>query len=237
MRSAFFLSVGALASAAFLAAGNPGGSSSAKPLDDATILGILGQVNDGEVEMGKLAQQKASETLVQNYGRKLVDDHTRAKKEAEALAKEINITPQPPEDDDLSRDHAKVMEELSQKSGAEFDRAFLDAAVDGHKQVIKMASEEWIPQARNEDLKAFIHKQLPGLLEHQKLAEMLKEEPMAASERRERQRVAGPSADSTENPDSAQTPTDYPSPNPANSGAGGARPPDTVGKEMPANPR
>ena len=45
-----------------------------------------------EVELGKLAQDKASSDQVKNFGKRMVDDHSKANDELQTLAKNKNIT-------------------------------------------------------------------------------------------------------------------------------------------------
>jgi putative membrane protein len=85
-----------------------------------------------EVELGKLAQQKASSPEVRQFAEMMVRDHTKAGEELKQVAQQHSIVPEP-EADDAHRD---LIEELSQKSGAEFDHAYMEAMVDSHQNVV-----------------------------------------------------------------------------------------------------
>lgn len=114
-----------------------------------------------EVELGRMAQQKASNPRVKNFGMMMVDDHSKANDELKALAASKNITLP----STLGEDHQKHVDELSKLSGAEFDKQYVKLMVDDHKEDIDKfdkASKE----CKDADLKAFANKTLPTLQKH-----------------------------------------------------------------------
>lgn len=114
-----------------------------------------------EVELGKLAQTKATNAQVKEFGTMMVDDHTAANNELMELAKLKNISlPSVP-----GEDEQKVKDDLVQKSGKDFDKAYVDAMIDDHKKDIKLFSDE-MKSAKDLDIKAFASKTLPVLQKH-----------------------------------------------------------------------
>jgi putative membrane protein len=87
---------------------------------------------DAEVELGKMAAAKASNAEVKRFGQMMVDDHTKAGAELKQIASADNIQATPKIDDK----HQDLMNKLSKLSGAEFDREYMDAMVDGHQDVV-----------------------------------------------------------------------------------------------------
>jgi putative membrane protein len=61
------------------------------------------------------------------------EDHSRAADQLERLANEHRLQPDAP---NIDREHQDLIDRLSKLSGAEFDRAYIDAMVDGHQDVI-----------------------------------------------------------------------------------------------------
>jgi putative membrane protein len=118
-----------------------------------------------EVELGKLATQKASADNVKQFGQRMVDDHSKANDELKSLAasKNINLpTAMGPEEKALQ-------DRLSKMSGAAFDRAYMKAMVDDHVKDVnefKMESKS----GKDPEVKAWAAKTLPTLEEHLKMA-------------------------------------------------------------------
>jgi len=88
--------------------------------------------NMAEIELGKLAAGRAVNEEVKRFGQMMVDDHTAAAGKLKTVATAHNI-PLPTEIDDKHRD---LRERLSKLQGAEFDREYMKAMVDGHEGVI-----------------------------------------------------------------------------------------------------
>jgi putative membrane protein len=114
-----------------------------------------------EVQLGELAQQKASSKAVKDFGAMMVRDHSKANDELKSLAGNKNITlpPAPGED------HMDHIKKLSEKSGKEFDKDYMKMMVDDHQEDIDNF-EKCSKDAKDADLKAFAAKTLPVLKEH-----------------------------------------------------------------------
>jgi len=112
-----------------------------------------------EVEMGKLAAQKAKDPEIKKFGQMMVTDHGAAGKDLEALAKKKNIT--------LPTDlgsHKSSMDSLSKETDG-FDKAYVNMMVSDHEKDLK----EFQQQAQNSsdpDVKAFAAKVVPVVQKH-----------------------------------------------------------------------
>jgi putative membrane protein len=84
-----------------------------------------------EVELGKMAADRALSADVKKFGQMMVTDHTKANEELKQAVSRFNIAP-PPGMDDKHRD---LYEKLSKLQGNEFDREYMSAMVDGHEDV------------------------------------------------------------------------------------------------------
>lgn len=114
-----------------------------------------------EVELGKLAQTNASAAAVKDFGKMMVDNHTKANTELTALAKAKNITvPSVP-----GEDAQKHIDELKAKKGADFDKAYVDLMVDDHKEDIE-EFQKAADDAKEPEIKALATKTLPMLKMH-----------------------------------------------------------------------
>jgi putative membrane protein len=83
-----------------------------------------------EVQLGQLAQQKASADDVKQFGQKMVDDHTRLNDQMKELAPALGVTPPT----QLSAKHQALQTKLQGMSGDQFDKAYLKAMVSDHKK-------------------------------------------------------------------------------------------------------
>ncbi len=131
--------------------------------DQATADFLVNAANGGmmEVELGKMAQQNARSQQVKDFGNMMVTDHSKANEELKAIAQARNVK-LPTLVEGKHRDH---MNDLGKKSGAEFDKAYMDMMVDDHQDDI----DEFEKAANNlsdEGVKAFAAKTLPVLRTH-----------------------------------------------------------------------
>jgi len=85
-----------------------------------------------EVELGRLASQKAQSAEVKKFAEMMVEDHTKAGDELKSLAAQHNL--QAPAE--LDEKHRDLRERLSKLEGREFDREYIKAMVDGHEDMV-----------------------------------------------------------------------------------------------------
>jgi putative membrane protein len=122
-----------------------------------------------EVELGKLASEKASNEAVKQFGQKMADDHGKAGEELKKIAQDKGVTP-PTE---MDGKHKRLHDRLSKLSGAQFDRAYMDEMVKEHRNDVKEFQRE-ANRAKDTDVKGFASKTLPTLQEHLKQAESVR---------------------------------------------------------------
>jgi len=126
------------------------------------------QIGLAEVELGNLAQQKGSSQEVKDFGRKLVEDHSKVNADLKDIAAKEGITI-PGETD---RKHRDLIDKLSKLSGKEFDREFAKHMVDGHRDAIDLFRKE-AESTMNQSLKTFASNTLPTLQDHLNMAESI----------------------------------------------------------------
>ena len=119
-----------------------------------------------EVELGKLAQEKSQNTKVKDFGAMMVKDHSKANDELKQLAMSKNVSlPDAP----LPK-HQDEIDKLKEKSGTDFDKAYMDMMVSDHKKDIDMFQDA-VDHNDDADVKAFASKTLPVLQGHLQAAE------------------------------------------------------------------
>lgn len=151
-------------------------SSSKLSRSDASFVKEAAEGGMMEVELGKVAADKASSEKVKEFGRRMQDDHSKANAELKQLATSKGVELPTA----LEGKEKSTVGRLSKLSGAEFDREYMRSMVSDHKEdVSKFQSEA--NKARDPDVKQFASKTLPTLKEHLQLAESTAKEVKASS--------------------------------------------------------
>jgi putative membrane protein len=114
-----------------------------------------------EVQLGKLAADKAASPEVKQVAQRLVQEHTKANQELLTITgkKDISVPNQ------LDDTHEDVVKLFSRLEGAQFDREFLRYQVMHHEKDVAAFNLQ-AKEGQDPDLKAFAAKQLPVLQEH-----------------------------------------------------------------------
>src|SRR6185503_11239870 len=89
-----------------------------------------------EVELGRMAVDKASNADVKQFGQRMVDDHSKAGDELMQLASQKGITLSSDDHKGMAKGQA-VKDKLSKLSGADFDREYMDMMVKDHVKDVK----------------------------------------------------------------------------------------------------
>ncbi|WGQ10124.1 DUF4142 domain-containing protein [Pedobacter gandavensis] len=114
-----------------------------------------------EVEFAKLALTKTADAKLKEFATMMVTDHGKANEELIAIAKMKNITLP----NGLDEAHQKKLTELTQKTGKDFDKAYTDAMVEGHKSTLDLMKKE-AKDGTDNDLKSFASKTEPVVKAH-----------------------------------------------------------------------
>jgi len=116
-----------------------------------------------EVEAGKLAQNKSSDSSVQDFGAMMVTDHSAANDKLKALAASK----------DLKLPTSSSVTQMATKAKLDvllwkiFDSAYVKAMIKDHEAAVAMFKRE-IAQGQDPDAKAFATATLPTLQAHLK---------------------------------------------------------------------
>ncbi|HXD92329.1 MAG TPA: DUF4142 domain-containing protein [Bacteroidia bacterium] len=128
---------------------------------DAKFLVNVAEINLEEIKLGQLAKQMGRTEDVKELGRMMDDAHSKCMNSLTALAATKSITiPTTPTDNTLS-----AYKDLNNKSGADFDLAYCDMMVNGHKDAIVMFEKE-AAESTDADIKQWATEILPELRMH-----------------------------------------------------------------------
>jgi len=120
-----------------------------------------------EVELGKIALAKSQDPAIRKFAQQMVDDHGKANKQLESIAKSKGLdVPK-----DLDAEHKSMVQALNAKTGAAFDSAYAEAMNKDHAKAVALF--EGGSGSSDSDLAGFAKKTLPTLHEHKDMAQSL----------------------------------------------------------------
>ena len=131
---------------------------------DRAFIKMAASSGQAEIQLGKLAAERAESSDVRDFAKRLEKDHTHANLELLKILNAQRI--------DVSRDmepYQTAAAELTKLRGVEFDRAYLRHMVKEHEEAVAQFAAE-AKEGRHPELKAYAAKVLPTLQEHLQLA-------------------------------------------------------------------
>jgi putative membrane protein len=158
--------------------------------DDDAVIGTSGEgvprtverfVNDvvagntAEIELSRMAAERATNPEVKEFARTMVREHTTAGNELKQA-----LTPHRIEVRDvMDEKHRDLSQELSRKSGSEFDHEYMAAMVDDHERMKNLlegrANEKPNNQPVENAVNQFAAKTLPAVQHHLEMAQQLED--------------------------------------------------------------
>jgi putative membrane protein len=153
--------------------GTSGMAAPAATLTDANIVALLDEANKADSAAGAFALSRAADPSVKAFAKLMMGEHHALRVQGLALAKKLNVTPEPPANDPVQTAGSSEMDALhSAGKGVAFDRTYIDQEVTIHKAVIELADRAH-GDTQNAELKALIEKAKPTLQKHLDRAEEL----------------------------------------------------------------
>ena len=138
-----------------------------KKLTDPEIASVAVTANQIDIGYADIAKEKSRNDDVRNFAQTMITDHKAVIAQASDLVKKLGVTPK---DNDVSKklsaDAEKKKQELKGKSGAAFDKAYIDNEVAYHKAVIATVEGTLIPDSQNAELKQLLQNIMPALKTH-----------------------------------------------------------------------
>jgi putative membrane protein len=120
---------------------------------------------EAEVELGKLAQEKAASPEVKQFGERMVNDHSKANDQLKEVAQKEGVT-LPTK---LDAKDAATKARLEKLSGEAFDRAYMKDMVADHTKDVREFKNE-AKNGKDPDVKNFAAQTAPTLEDHLKEA-------------------------------------------------------------------
>jgi len=134
---------------------------------DSKLIFQMASSNIMEVRLGQMAQQKASNASVKQFGQRMVTDHTNLENQLTSLVSK-NGTFQPK----LAKEAEAEVSRLEKLSGTEFDRQYMTAMIQHHQQDVS-ALQGAGQTARSAEARQIVASALPVLQQHLTLASQI----------------------------------------------------------------
>jgi putative membrane protein len=135
--------------------------------NDAQIAGIVVAANTVDIDAGEVAKSSAQKKEVKDFAQRMITDHTGVNKQATALVKKLNVTPEESDTSKALKDGgATNVASLKKLKGDAFDRAYVDHEVTYHQTVLDAIDKTLLPNAKNAELKDLIQKVRPAIDAH-----------------------------------------------------------------------
>ena len=107
------------------------GGAGATVRSDADFVRDVASKNMAEIELSRMALDKATNLEIKSFAQKMIDDHSAAGNKLQSI-----VSGQPVEwPAQLDDKHRKTSDELAQKDGADFDAAYVKAMIDAHQDL------------------------------------------------------------------------------------------------------
>lgn len=142
-------------------------------LTDAQLAAMIHQINQHEIEMASMANDRAESQRVKSFAKQLQADHEKADKALMTLAakKGWDLTAALPaegmdEKQGYEEHAAEMKSQMTAMTGADFDRHFLIMMQKGHADAILLLTAQGYAQPIDKDLKAEIKRQIPAIERH-----------------------------------------------------------------------
>ena len=143
-------------------------------LSDPEVAAVAVAANQIDIKNGELAKSKSKNSEIINFAETMIRDHNAVIGQASDLVKKLNVTPKENSlSQKLNSDADATRKSLSSKSGAAFDKAYIDNEVAYHKAVIDAVKNVLIPDTDNAELKQLLTDILPALNTHLEHAQMV----------------------------------------------------------------
>jgi putative membrane protein len=128
---------------------------------DAVFIKRAASMNMMEVELGRVAQQKATDQLIRNFGRTMEKDFENANQKLMGVSVKLGMAPPSKM---LDKDRLTVNEYAS-KASADFDRDYLNFMLIQHNNKIEFFQKAQ-QEANSSELRQWINGMLTLLKEH-----------------------------------------------------------------------
>lgn len=148
-------------------AGGQSGSQIAE--QDREFMEDIAHANLAEIETAKMALEKSQDPQIKKFAQMMIDDHTKAMKELQTLAKKKGVNL--PQETDLQ--HKAIATALQALSGDTFNEQYIArVGIGDHERTLELLKKAE-QQAQDKQLKAYAGKTIKAVSKHLEMAKKL----------------------------------------------------------------
>jgi putative membrane protein len=126
----------------------------AAAMTDAQIVAVTGAANSAEVEQGQLAAAVATDPRVRAFAHHMIRDHRDMMNDQSGLEQRLRIAPEPNDTSSkVTSDATQTLDQLKNRSGNDFDRAYIASQIKGHKDLLNTIDTRLLPNAHDSSLR------------------------------------------------------------------------------------
>jgi putative membrane protein len=141
-------------------------------LGDARVASVVHASHAGEIAVGQMAADRASDARVRDFAQRMADEHTVADQVLTAVQNPMTTTDSMATE--LQRQTQRVLTSLDTYEGAAFDRAYMDTQVAQHEWLVTNLEGTLIPSAWTPQMRATLEGLRLTVLEHLRVARELR---------------------------------------------------------------
>jgi putative membrane protein len=150
---------------------NPGGimpaDAPAGAMTESDALGVVVAVNEHEIAAAEQARDKKVAAPVREYADMMHKEHTTNLEQTRALEGSSGVTiGTGPEVASLRTQKETARNEMANLEGNEYERAYIDAMVRDHQEVLTMLDQRLIPAAQNAAIKQHLQMTRDAVAKH-----------------------------------------------------------------------
>lgn len=144
-------------------------------------LGTVIVVDQHEIDTAKQAQEKKVTGKVLDFAKMMVDEHGKNMEQARALDGKNGVTIAMTGPADMMKTKGQAeMQQLATMEGDAYSKAYVDAMVNGHTEVLNALDTQLIPAAKDAQVKQFLTMTRDAVAKHLDAAKALQGEASAA---------------------------------------------------------
>ncbi|MBD2260093.1 DUF4142 domain-containing protein [Pseudanabaena sp. FACHB-2040] len=146
---------------------------------DREFIIMAAQGNNAEIQTSQLALQRSQDQQVRSFAQQMIEEHTQANERLATIARQYGVN-LPADPGPLN---TAIAQELASLSGANFDRAYMEAQENAHLRTIGLYRTV-IQQGRTPDVQSYASTLLPNIDGHYQMANQMVNQFRAGNIRR-----------------------------------------------------
>lgn len=157
-------------------AATPAGDVEGGAMTDAQIKDVIATVNKGEIDLAKVAIQKAQNPDVKAFAQRMENEHSALNTQAQVTTGGAGAVAQNELISTLEADAQATLKDLQSRSDAEFDLAYIDSQVRMHRTVLGALEDRLIPSAQDPELRKVLEGARESVQDHLSQAEEIRDQ-------------------------------------------------------------